>query len=276
MINIKEHELLYKRIKDMNRLSFGEFALPGEDRLIARYKFIIAIRENAPEVLTDLKAYIEKYEMLVPHLELSSKRKQWFTLEDLKNITQTSQLATEFMNSLVLWSIKWNLKEEWILSTAFHIITSWNINPELINDLIIHPAELEEYFNRRKKELKKIANHQSFSKLQFKPFNPAAEIKKEYVGRINDDIYILEEIFIENGWVRSKGKRDSGGSIQKHFDWIVRYQIHHESYKIIAQAYIDSDPNGEIDISAAGIKKAIQRVAKDIGISLREGNKKGT
>lgn len=278
LINIDYHYSLYKQILEMNRLSFGEFAMPGEDRLIARYKFLISIREIAPEVFADLKVFVDRYSRLMPVLSEFSRenKKQWFTFQDLDNITHDVEMAVEFKSNLVEWAIKWNIKEDWFLFTAFHIIISWYINPEIMVDLIVHPSEHQEYFNRRNKELKKIGQHPEFPIAPPKPYNPAAVSKKEYFEEHNNYIDTIDKIFLDNGWLDTKNKRNRGGGIQKHFDWVVKYQIKNMSYKEIAQEYADSDPNGEIDISDKGVKIAVVRTAEDIGIGLRKRKKKGT
>lgn len=267
---LNEYDLLYQQIKGMNRLSFSELAIPGEDRLVARYKLLISIRENAPEVFRGLKGFVDIFGVLERDLEKFIGKNKWFTLEDLDNITHQVKIAKELKNSLILWAEKWNLNEDWFLSTAVHTIVSWNFNPDLENDLIVFPADIQDFFKRRSQEIIKIGLHESYPKNPPMYFNPGIEIKNEFLENINNNICKIEDIFLDNGWVVTKSKRDRGGGIQNHFDWFVRYQIQNQSYKNIAQAYHDSDPNGEIDISEAGVRKAVQRVAKEIGLELRK------
>lgn len=274
---LNEYDLLYLQIKGMNRLSFSELAIPGEDRLVARYKLLISIRENTPEVFRGLKGFVDIFGVLVRDLEkFSEKKNKWFILEDLDNITHQVKIAKELKDSLILWAENWNLNEDWFLSTAFHIIENWYFNPNLSNDLIVFPADIQDFFKRRSEEIIKIGLHESFPKNPSMHFNPGVEMKNEFLENIKNYIYKIEEVFLENGWEATKSKRDRGGGIQKHFDWFVKYQIQNESLKKIVQDYHNSDPDGKLDISEAGVKKAVQRVAKDIGVNLRKSNKKGT
>lgn len=96
-----------------------------------------------------------------------------------------------------------------------------------------------------------------------------ARIMDEFRSRLRMDLDAMEAEIQAAGGRRTFDLRRREGPVERAYDWVVRYQVKREDYGEIAAEYHADDPNGDRDITDDGIRKAVERTARRLNLTLR-------
>lgn len=104
-------------------------------------------------------------------------------------------------------------------------------------------------------------------------WNPIIETKEKAKARLKRAFALYLDKHFEDksnqclniGYRKTPEKRNP-----LHFKWLVDYLFHEKDFDAIAQAYADSDPEGNKDVGTDAVRKAIVSTAELVGINLRK------
>ena len=227
----------------------------------ARYFLFHFIREIAPEVLEDLRrepfnlyhiaAAMHYWHQRPDENELS---RLWDVFES--EIGERDPSVLVLRHSLMQWSEKYNLKQQWCLEKAFKTIDFWYRHPPSANSLMwnrdvigyIPPVGIEEgkfMFTFPTWD----SCSQSRSDYQRKVEKAFRQYRIDYCDRI-------EQLTQERDYVEQKRKRD-----KIHFLWLAWYQVKGKPQSWICNEFHAARPT---------VAEAIKGAAAMCGLILRQ------
>lgn len=164
---------------------------------------------------------------------------------------------------ILFWRYTLKKQEDWKLPTA-HIQPALSYRPtERALQENRELAESTARFLRYSKKLAFITND----------WNPVIETKEKAKARLklafacylNEHFKEKARQCLDIGYKKTPEKRNP-----EHFKWLVDYLLYEKNFEDIAQAYADSDLEGNRDVGTDAVRKAIFTTAELVGIDLRK------
>jgi hypothetical protein len=276
--------------KDKNkyyrRYNPAEFKLGGEfgnlSRSIARFYFLAAIEEEAPQVIISLK------DDLLKEYKICNKIDDVFNWADVEENPQHESLK----NALLSWGKKYHICASWVFDIALNIMSYWDrydyySSSEWKGRWVTEPVSssalriLNHHENEKKylKDFWRLSKKYSTDKFITDPWNPHNTEWKDYKNYV---LVMLEEyrLNVEKWTDKEWGNTSAAPNIQQkeHFIWAVMYQvlnysdieISDEIYKRRTYHKISisdkEEEKAERSLSSSNILRAVHKVLKWIGL----------
>lgn len=96
-------------------------------------------------------------------------------------------------------------------------------------------------------------------------WNPFLETKARFLGRVNAYVQAMEAAALQAGGKRVSPKRTRDGAADRHFEWLVRYQVRGETFARIARDL----PTATRERPDSTVSKAVHQTATLLQITLR-------
>jgi hypothetical protein len=257
MADLFDHDDHFRDFEEKRQLSLGRITTAEIETNFARQKFMIAICYEAPKCLDSLKRLFMGNQSLLT--SLLSKTENAFPAA-IKKILPYNE-GKELHHLLIDWSIDWNIHEDWMIENGLIAILSWYHKPELLEELYwYNNPERHAHAIIKAIHLKKRMEMDPEFPNSYDPFIHGS--KKEYEQLNKAHKGIEHKLLSRYGLKLTKIKKD-----QRHFEWLVYYQLHHMSKEQIAQMIVDKNPEYK-NIEPESIKKAIKATSKLIGIKI--------
>jgi hypothetical protein len=264
-------------------LGLGEYTHPDDSEALdeARNRFLTAIREEAPEVLTTLAsepltlfrtlwerwlATVPEDHRAIPHLYLlRSGAFRWYRFKNADPGHDPD--GAELANVLIRWARRWNLDRsaaDWLMERALLTLREWVLLPERVQRDDLRWAE---YYEMTTVELTDEEQTVAFPRAY--TWNPQFERKSAARERIRADFerHLADELdrieAIANDRLTTPPKLTSG---DVHFRWLVHYQVQDLDWDQIAE---------RADRSAKQVREAARAIARTVGIEPRKGTPRG-
>ncbi|MEH6957255.1 hypothetical protein [Neobacillus drentensis] len=257
MVDLFEHDDYFRDLEEKRQLSLGRITTAEIETNFARQKFMIAICYEAPECLESLKQLFKGNQSLLT--SLLSRTENAFPAA-IKKISPYNE-GKELHQLLINWSIDWNIHEDWMIENGLIALLSWYHKPELREELYwYNTPERHAHAIIRAIHLKKRMEMDPEFTKSYDPFIHGS--KKEYEQLNKAHKGIENKLLAKYGLKLTKVKKD-----QRHFEWLVYYQLLKMSKEQIAQMLVDKNAEYK-NIEPDSIKKAIKATSKLIGIKI--------
>ncbi len=245
-----------------SRLGATDYEWPGRERsrVIARSRFLEAVRKHAPEVLEDLQAEPLELEMRIATTETLSIPRTW---QDLVQAVEGGDSNLVSLRDAVLaWSRRWHVDVDWCRDQALWTLMRWERVPA--DDPAHTTWSLE-----RGSQFQPVVRGWPPFRFYHAPWDPtdtsrtiaAQAIRSAFEQKLAHYLDSVEEAAQASGMRSTPEKRSDD-----HFAWLARYQIGGESFERLAK-----DVFRDRRTVAAGIKDA----ARLIDLPLRSPGRPG-
>ncbi len=176
-----------------------------------------------------------------------------------------------FYESFRDWIKKYNFNAKWLEMHLINLFESWHQTP-LLDKYLFFPSPMNAFFvvsdHWKMKNGKTMRFEFSFPAFRFNEIRESEykrEIAKVFQQQLNE--YLLEvRSFAKVNYKENPKPR----KLEEHIKWFILYQVERKTYRKIAETCQD-----EKGIDEAAIIQAVHNVAELLGITLREGSKRG-
>jgi hypothetical protein len=255
MVDLFEHDKHFQELEEQKLLSLGKITTNEVETSFARQKFMISIIYIAPECQDSLKEiFINNHSLLT---SLLSKTEDTFPAE-IKKILPYKE-GTELYALLIKWSKDWNINEDWMIENGLIAILSWYHKPELRDEWYWynHPEKHAQAITKAIRANKRMEMDPDYPQ----NYNPVIhKSKKKFQEPNKDRTEKQNQLLINYGLKRTTTKKDD-----RHFNWLVQYQLLKMTPKQITDIIIKDE---YMNIEPESIKRAIKRTSKLVGIKI--------
>lgn len=290
------------KIRNMHRLGKGEFESVVDGVIPpsvhdARDYFLMAVREQAPEVLRDLNGEpFECYCRTGLHFDESDHRErlkdlslydrireiqrlrtahvwntpEWRTHFEVGEIDYDERLAA-LQKSIFAWSRKWNLDQLWCRERAVSTLDYWCSSPEGREQLIWGYEPFWETIVAFRR-----GEHPEFE-FRYKTLYPREGHRPDLERRITTAFKEQLKAFLDHAEQLAKeaGMRPTPKKRERlHFAWLACFQVRGMSYQEILKLfypkeYVAAKEDGSLNEHTKRIRKAVNEVSRLITLPLR-------
>ncbi len=176
-----------------------------------------------------------------------------------------------FYESFREWIKAYNFNAKWLEMHLINLFESWHLKPSL-DKYLFFPSPMNAFFivgdHWKMKNGKTMRFEFSFPAFRFNEIREneyKTEIAKAFQQQLNE--YLIEvKTFAGANYKKNPKPR----KLEEHIEWFILYQVERKTYREIAEKYPDKK-----GIDEAAIIQAAHNVAELLGITLREGSKRG-
>lgn len=220
----------------------------------ARLAFLQCIEEDAPDVLSSLRADVLPQFAACP----SGEGERWMAgaaLAGERVLQQCEQWAelSAFATAYQAWANRWGLTDQWLQRIMIPTLDHWRQMPELtrfnkvgwgfwVHEVNVPPCS---------------------------PFRPKEETQKSFEARVaawvRENVAAGENLQREENLIQSPVLRTRQGDALRHWRWLVRRHCLRESYFDIA-----NNRAGDENVSEDNVSRQVRATARLIGLTLRK------
>jgi hypothetical protein len=254
------------------KLGIGDFYCQGFGNPViihAQAFFWGTIEKKAIEVIKDLKENVFEEYKSIKDFPFESLRLSYsdfvFEPDKFYFFYKYKEYLEPFRISLLKWTQRYNLLDEWLLEKAFRTLFYWS-NADFFEHNIANVASCTiGWFDESQ-----------FPKFEFRQWNPLMETWSYYQQKLEKAAGSYKKEIEKIMSTSYCGIYTKTPVIKKseQFEWLVRFQVKNWSYSKIARYYFQINPTDEsykanIESKKSVLSRQLHALANLIGLTLR-------